>query len=75
MAGAMRSHSRRDVVRLLLFLGFRRSGRNGPHDVFVHADGRLTAVPRHGTIPAGTCRTIARQIGMLPQRFDRLVQR
>jgi predicted RNA binding protein YcfA (HicA-like mRNA interferase family) len=71
----MQSHNRRDVVRLLHFLGFRCAGSSGPHDVFRHPDGRLTSVPRHATIPAGTCRTIARHIQMLPQRFDRLVRR
>jgi predicted RNA binding protein YcfA (HicA-like mRNA interferase family) len=69
----MRSHNRRAVVRLLLFLGFHSVG--GPHEKFVHPNGRLTLVPRHSTISAGTCREIARDIGISTQRFDRLVRR
>jgi predicted RNA binding protein YcfA (HicA-like mRNA interferase family) len=69
----MRDHNRRAVVRVLLSFGFRSVG--GPHEKFVHPDGRLTVVPRQTMISAGTCRQIARKIGISTQRFDRLVRR
>ncbi|MBV8368491.1 MAG: type II toxin-antitoxin system HicA family toxin [Candidatus Eremiobacteraeota bacterium] len=73
MAGTMREHNRRAVVRLLLSFGFRSLG--GPHEKFVHSNGRLTVVPRQTTISAGACRKIVRQVGISPQRFDRMVRR
>jgi predicted RNA binding protein YcfA (HicA-like mRNA interferase family) len=69
----MRPHNRRDVVRLLLFLGFGSIG--GPHESFVHSDGRRTQVPRHPNVSPGVCRRIANDLGILPQRFDSLVRR
>lgn len=75
MCRAMRPHNRRDVVRLLLFLGFSSISGNGPHEKFVHEDGRRAVVPRHSPVKPGVCRTIANDIGILPQRFDRMVRR
>ncbi len=71
----MRPHNRRDVVRLLLFLGFRSTGGHGPHEKFVHQDGRRAVVPRYTPIKPGVCRAIAKDLGIPPQRFDRLVRR
>jgi predicted RNA binding protein YcfA (HicA-like mRNA interferase family) len=71
----MRPHNRRDVVRLLLFLGFRSVASNGPHEKFVHEDGRRTSLPRHSPVKPGVCRVIANDIAILPQRFDRMVRR
>ncbi|HZO95688.1 MAG TPA: type II toxin-antitoxin system HicA family toxin [Candidatus Baltobacteraceae bacterium] len=71
----MRSHNRRDVVRVLHALAFALLRARGRHDVFGHADGRLTAVPRHAIIPAGTCREIAREIRLIPETFDKMVRR
>jgi predicted RNA binding protein YcfA (HicA-like mRNA interferase family) len=75
MCWAMRPHDRRDVVRLLLFLGFSSTGNHGPHEKFIHDDGRRTVVPRHSPVKPGVCRAIANDIGILPQRFDRMVRR
>jgi predicted RNA binding protein YcfA (HicA-like mRNA interferase family) len=75
MRGEMRPHNRRDVVRVLESSSFVLRRRRGGHDIFAHADGRLTVVPRDAIIAAGTCREIARGIGLLAETFDKLVRR
>jgi predicted RNA binding protein YcfA (HicA-like mRNA interferase family) len=69
----MLPHNRRAVVRVLLILGFGSAG--GPHETFLHPDGRQTRVPRHGEVSPGVCRRIANDLHLLPQRFEALVDR
>ncbi|MBK6765496.1 MAG: type II toxin-antitoxin system HicA family toxin [bacterium] len=39
----------RDMERLLLTLGFKRSRQRGSHVIFRHEDGRTACVPDHGS--------------------------
>ena len=39
----------RDMERLLLSIGFKRSRRRGSHIIYRHDDGRTACVPDHGS--------------------------
>lgn len=38
----------KQLVKILLFLGFKQRDAEGSHVFFAHADGRTTVVPIHG---------------------------
>jgi predicted RNA binding protein YcfA (HicA-like mRNA interferase family) len=56
----------REVVALLVGLGFTMVRQRGSHMQFRHADGRATTVPDHGgrDISPSLLRQIARDIGI-----------
>ena len=56
----------REVVAILLRLGFNRVRQRGSHIQFRHTDGRGTTVPDHGgrDVSPSLLRKIARDIGM-----------
>ena len=61
----------REVVAMLLGLGFEEVRQRGSHKQFRHPDGRVTTVPFHPgrDIAPGLTRRIARDIGMDPKDF------
>jgi predicted RNA binding protein YcfA (HicA-like mRNA interferase family) len=61
----------REVVAILLELGFTEIRQRGSHKQFRHPDGRATTVPFHQgrDISPGLTRQIARDIGMDPKDF------
>jgi predicted RNA binding protein YcfA (HicA-like mRNA interferase family) len=61
----------REVVAILLGLGFAEVRQRGSHKQYRHPDGRATTVPFHAgrDISPGLTRQIARDIGMDPKEF------
>ncbi|MCY4226230.1 MAG: type II toxin-antitoxin system HicA family toxin [Gammaproteobacteria bacterium] len=61
----------REVIAILKALGFREVRQRGSHKRFLHADGRTTTVPVHGTrdISPLLLRRIALDAGMTVQDF------
>ena len=61
----------REVVAILVGLGFAEVRQRGSHKQFRHPDGRVTTVPFHSgrDIAPGLTRQIARDIGMDPKDF------
>jgi predicted RNA binding protein YcfA (HicA-like mRNA interferase family) len=61
----------REVVALLVRLGFKCTRQRGSHMQFRHPDGRATTVPDHGgrDISPSLLRQIARDIGMTAEEF------
>ncbi len=61
----------REVVALLLALGFAEVRQRGSHKQFRHPDGRGTSVPFHGSrdITPTLFRKIAQDIGLTPQQL------
>ena len=61
----------REVVAILIALGFAEIRQRGSHKQFRHPDGRATTVPFHQgrDISPGLTRQIARDIGMDPKDF------
>jgi len=43
----------RDLVKVVVKLGFRFRAQSGSHAVYIHADGRRTTVPIHPTETIG----------------------
>ena len=63
----------REMITLLIKLGFKKVGGRGSHIRFKHADGRTTQVAVHPKpIPQGTLRAILRQIKMNIEDFIKL---
>ena len=56
----------REVIAILVALGFREVRQRGSHKRFRHPDGRATTVPVHGSsdLPPFLLRQIARQVGL-----------
>jgi predicted RNA binding protein YcfA (HicA-like mRNA interferase family) len=56
----------REVIAILVGLGFAEVRQRGSHKQFRHPDGRVTTVPFHAgrDISPGLLRQIARDIGM-----------
>ncbi len=61
----------REVIAILIALGFAEIRQRGSHKQFRHPDGRATTVPFHQgrDISPGLTRQIARDIGMDPKDF------
>jgi predicted RNA binding protein YcfA (HicA-like mRNA interferase family) len=61
----------REVIAILLELGFTEVRQRGSHKQFRHPDGRATTVPFHPGRDISPCltRQIARDIGMDPKDF------
>jgi predicted RNA binding protein YcfA (HicA-like mRNA interferase family) len=41
--------SAKELIKILLFLGFELKRQKGSHKFFQHKDGRTTVIPDHGT--------------------------
>ncbi len=61
----------RDIIRVLIKLGFYKLRQKGAHICFKHPDGRFTLVPSHGgeDIGRGLLRQILREIKLTPTEF------
>jgi predicted RNA binding protein YcfA (HicA-like mRNA interferase family) len=61
----------REVISILLALGFAEIRQRGSHKQFRHADGRTTTVPVHGgrDISPSLIRKIAQDIGLSADEF------
>mgnify|MGYP001565122024 CR=1 len=61
----------RDIMRVLISLGFRLIRQRGSHAFFQHPDGRSTLVPSHGgeDIGRGLLRQILREVELSPEEF------
>jgi len=63
----------REMIAILIKLGFKDVGGKGSHIRFKHQDGRKTQVAVHPKpIPQGTLRAILRQIELTPEEFMKL---
>lgn len=61
----------REVVEILLSLGFREVRQRGSHKQFRHSDGRTTTVPFHAgrDLSPILLRQIAKDIGLTVEQF------
>jgi len=65
----------REVKRKLETAGFTQVGQKGSHVKFARRSGeetRTAIVPRHREVAVGTLRSIMRQAGIDPEKFQRL---
>lgn len=63
----------REMIALLIKLGFKNVGSKGSHIRFKHQDGRKTQVAVHPKpIPQGTLHAILRQIEMTAEELTKL---
>ncbi len=61
----------KDLIQVLIRLGFIEVRRKGSHIFFKHTDGRFTLVPKHNRedIGRGLLRQILREIRLSPEEF------
>ncbi|MDO8521769.1 MAG: type II toxin-antitoxin system HicA family toxin [bacterium] len=73
--GRMPMLTARDVVRLLIKLGFSKTRQVGSHAFFEHFDGRVTTVSIHSgeDIGRGLLRKILRDIKLTPDELSELL--
>jgi len=66
----------RDVVRLLVQLGFSERRQSGSHKVFKHPDGRRIVVAMHASkdIPRGTLGAIIKDVGISTEKLETLLK-
>ena len=67
----------KQLIKILLALGFVESRGKGSHRIFRHVDGRRTSVPVHPgeDIGRGLLRAILRQIHISPEEFQKLLRK
>jgi predicted RNA binding protein YcfA (HicA-like mRNA interferase family) len=61
----------KDLIRVLIKLGFYQVRQRGSHIFFAHADSRTTLVPKHGgeDVGKGLLSRILREIKISPEEF------
>ncbi len=61
----------KELVKILLTLGFEQSRQKGSHKFFKHPDGRTTVIPAHPgkDIGKGLIRAILQDIKISPDEF------
>jgi len=66
--------SAREMVNLLMKLGFIKVRQRGSHMFFSHPDGRCTTVPDHPgeDLSRGLIRKILQDIEITPEEYERL---
>lgn len=63
----------KQMVKLLIFLGFVRVRQKGSHVFFAHPDGRATVVPCHNEdLGRGLLRKILKDIDLSVSEYERL---
>ena len=63
----------KELVKILLRLGFMQRDAEGSHVFFKHADGRTTVIPMHAEeISKGLLRKILNDIQLSVAEYDRL---
>ncbi|MFB0545462.1 MAG: type II toxin-antitoxin system HicA family toxin [Anaerolineae bacterium] len=61
----------REVLKVLLKLGFTEERQKGSHRILRHPDGRQVVVPMHPKeLPWGTFRGILKQAGLTPAEYE-----
>jgi len=65
------SVSYRDVLRLLMKVGYEQKRQSGSHMILEGPCGRVVVVPRHNPIKRGTLHAILVQAGMSVDEFLR----
>lgn len=63
----------KELIKILIKLGFINTRRNGSHFFFKHIDGRTTVVPMHSgkTIGLGLMRSILKDIKVSVDEFNK----
>ncbi len=63
----------RDILQVLIKIGFEPVRQTGSHQILRHADGRQVVVPMHpGEMPMGTFRNILKQARLTIDEFNQL---
>lgn len=63
----------RQLVKILIFLGFKKRDAKGSHVFFAHSDGRTTVIPIHNRdLSKGLLRKILNDIQLSIEEYDKL---
>lgn len=63
--------SPKEMVRILLKLGFKEIRQNGSHKFFKHDDGRCTVIPIHGKdLKRGLIKGILKDINLSDEQYE-----
>lgn len=63
------------LIRIILFLGFKKRDAEGSHVFFAHQDGRTTVIPIHNReLSKGLLRKILNDINLSIEEYDGLRQ-
>lgn len=67
----------KQLIKVLLKLGFSESRQKGSHKFFKHRDGRVTSVPVHfgEDLGKGLLRKILHQIELSPDGFSKMLKK
>jgi len=65
------SVSYREVLRVLMRIGFEQKRQSGSHLIMENTTGRIVVVPRHQPIKRGTLHAILTQAGLSVDEFLR----
>jgi predicted RNA binding protein YcfA (HicA-like mRNA interferase family) len=61
------------LIKIILFLGFKKRDAEGSHVFFSHSDGRTTVVPTHNReLSKGLLRKILNDINLSVEEYDKL---
>lgn len=67
----------RDLVKVVLKLGFKFRDQSGSHAVYIHPDGRKTTIPIHPSETIGTgllTKIIKKDLEITKEEFIRIVK-
>jgi predicted RNA binding protein YcfA (HicA-like mRNA interferase family) len=69
--------SARQMIAILLSMGFEEIRQKGSHKFFAHSDGRTTVIPDHTgeDLGRGLIRKILQDIELSPEEYEQLRQR
>jgi len=63
----------KQLVKILIFLGFKKRDAEGSHVFFAHPDGRTTVIPMHNReLSKGLLRKILNDIQLSIEEYDKL---
>lgn len=66
--------SAKQLIKILVSLGFAETRQKGSHKFFKHSDGRVTSAPFHsGDLGRGLLRKILNQIKISPEELRKLM--
>jgi predicted RNA binding protein YcfA (HicA-like mRNA interferase family) len=66
----------KDLIKVLIKLGFEEIHVTGSHHRLIHLDGRKTTVPIHGSEPIGVgllSKIIKKDVGISKEEFEKLL--
>ena len=73
----LRQLTAKELIKILMHLGFQQTRSKGSHFRFAHFDGRKTTVPVHGNDPIGTgllLKIIKKDLNISRDEFEKLIQ-